>query len=59
MAMGAHPYKVLQLHWHNVDNKPLMEKIGIDHRQKWREFEAEVEKIKDGKMNFMTWDDAK
>jgi len=36
----------------------LMEKIGIDHRQKWSEFEAEVEKIKDGKMNFLTWDDS-
>lgn len=58
MAMGAHPYKVLQLHWHNVDNKPLMEKVGIDHRKKWAEFEAEIEKIKGGKMNFLTWDSA-
>ncbi|MCB0587707.1 MAG: hypothetical protein KDD06_20615 [Phaeodactylibacter sp.] len=59
LAMGAHPYKVLQLHWHNTDNKPFLEKIGIDYEQKWREFEAEVAKIKAGEKEFMTWDDAK
>jgi heterodisulfide reductase subunit B len=59
MAMGAHPYKVLQLHWHNTDNKAFMEKLGIDHRAKWAEFEAEVAKIKDGTNKYMTWEDAK
>lgn len=59
MAMGAHPYKVLQLHWHNTDNKAFMEKLGIDHKQKWAEFEAEVKLIKDGKKQYMTWEDAK
>lgn len=59
LAMGAHPYKVLQLHWHNTDNKPFLEKIGIDHQQKWREFEAEVAKIKSGEKAYMTWEDAK
>jgi heterodisulfide reductase subunit B len=58
LAMGAHPYKVLQLHWHNTDNKPFLEKLGIDHEQKWREFEAEVAKIKAGEKEFMTWEDA-
>jgi len=28
-AMGAHPYKVLQLHCQNTDNKPFVRKIGI------------------------------
>ncbi|MCP3927762.1 MAG: heterodisulfide reductase subunit B [Bacteroidetes bacterium] len=58
LAMGAHPYKVLQLHWHNTNNKPFLEKIGIDQKQKWQEFEMEVEKIKAGKKDFLTWDDA-
>jgi heterodisulfide reductase subunit B len=59
LAMGAHPYKVLQLHWHNTDNKAFLEKLGIDHRAKWAEFEAEVAKIKDGTNEFMTWENAK
>lgn len=58
LAMGAHPYKVLQLHWHNTDNKPFFEKLGIDWQQKWKEFEKEVEKIKKGEKEFMTWEDA-
>ena len=59
LAMGAHPYKVLQLHWHNTDNKRFMEKLGIDVKKKWAEFEAEVQLIKDGKKKYMTWEDAK
>jgi heterodisulfide reductase subunit B len=59
LAMGAHPYKVLQLHWHNTDNKAFLEKLGIDHRAKWAEFQEEVKKIKDGKNEFMSWEDAK
>jgi heterodisulfide reductase subunit B2 len=59
LAMGAHPYKVLQLHWHNTDNKAFLEKLGIDHRAKWAEFEAEIAKIKDGTNEFMSWEDAK
>ena len=59
LAMGAHPYKVLQLHWHNTDNKAFLEKLGIDHRTKWAEFEAEVAKIKDGTNQYMTWENAK
>ena len=59
LAMGAHPYKVLQLHWHNTDNKAFLEKLGIDHKQKWAEFQTEVKKIKDGKNVYMSWEDAK
>ena len=58
LAMGAHPYKVLQLHWHNTDNKPFFEKLGIDWKQKWQEFEEAVEKIKSGKTEYLTWEDA-
>jgi len=58
LAMGAHPYKVLQLHWHNTDNKAFLEKLGIDWKKKWAEFEVEVKNIKDGKKEFLTWEDA-
>ena len=58
LAMGAHPYKVLQLHWHNADNKPFLRKLGFDVEKIWSEFQAEVDKIKSGEKKFMTWEDA-
>ncbi len=58
LAMGAHPYKVLQLHWHNTNNKPFLEKLGIDWKKKWDEFEAECEKIRKGEKAYLTWEDA-
>ncbi len=58
MAMGAHPYKVLQLHWHNADNKPFLRKLGFDVEKLWSEFQSEVDKIKSGEKEFMTWEDA-
>ncbi len=57
LAMGAHPYKVLQLHWHSTDNKPFLEKLGIDHEKAWAEFEAAVEKLKCGDKTYLTWED--
>lgn len=56
LAMGAHPYKVLQLHWHNTDNKPFLRKLGIDVEKVWAEFEVEANKIKSGEQQFLTWD---
>jgi len=58
LAMGAHPYMICQLHWHGVDNKPLMEKMGIDHEAAWTEFEAVAAEIKDGKKDFLSWEDS-
>jgi len=58
LAMGAHPYKVCQLHWHGVDNKPLMEKMGIDHEKAWAEFQVQVDRIKSGEIEFLSWEDA-
>lgn len=58
LAMGAHPYKVLQLHWHNTDNTRFLEKLGIDHRKMWAEFEVEADKIRRGEMKYLTWEDA-
>jgi heterodisulfide reductase subunit B len=58
LAMGAHPYKVCQLHWHGVDMKPLMEKMGIDHEKAWAEFEEVAGRLKENGTEFMTWEDA-
>ncbi len=58
LAMGAHPYKVCQLHWHGVDMRPLLEKMGIDHVKAWAEFEEQTERIKSGEIEYMSWEDA-
>jgi len=58
LAMGAHPYRVCQLHWHAADYKPLLEKMGIDWRERWREFEDDVARLKANPGQFMTWEDA-
>ena len=58
LAMGAHPYKVLQLHWHSTDSKPFLAKLGIDVEKKWHEFETACAELKSGKKQFMTWEDA-
>jgi len=57
LAMGAHPYKICQLHWHGVDMKPLLEKMGIDHAKAWQEFEAVAERVKAGEIDFLSWED--
>lgn len=58
LCMGAHPYRVCQLHWHNTDNHALLEKMGIDWRTKWKEFEADLERLKSGEVQYLNWDDA-
>ena len=58
LAMGAHPYRVCQLHWHNTDNRPLLEKMGIDHEARWKEFEGDLERLKSGEKEFLSWEDA-
>jgi heterodisulfide reductase subunit B2 len=58
LAMGAHPYRVAQLHWHNTEYRPLLEKMGIDWQERWREFEDDLERLKKGDKEFMTWEDA-
>jgi len=57
LAMGAHPYKICQLHWHGVDMKPLLEKMGIDHATAWVEFEAVADRVKAGEIDFLSWED--
>ncbi len=57
LAMGAHPYKVCQLHWHSTDYRPLLEKMGIDWEAAWAEFEADLARLERGDVEFITWDD--
>jgi heterodisulfide reductase subunit B len=49
LACGAHPYKIVQSHWHASPTEQLMEKIGIDWQQKKAEFVAYLEEIKAGR----------
>jgi heterodisulfide reductase subunit B len=57
LALGAHPYRVCQLHWHAADYRPLLEKMGIDWRERWREFEDDLERLKKEPGRVMTWED--
>ncbi|MBI3363087.1 MAG: heterodisulfide reductase subunit B [Chloroflexi bacterium] len=57
LAMGAHPYRVCQLHWHSTDYKPLLEKMGIDHEAAWAEFQEDLKKLKSGEKEYLTWED--
>ena len=45
LAMGAHPYKVCQLHWHSADYRPLLEKMGIDWQAAWAEFQEDLKRL--------------
>ncbi len=58
MAMGAHPFRVLQLHWHSTDWRPLMEKLGIDWQRYWEEFQEDLDAIRRGEKPGLTWEDA-
>ena len=49
LVCGAHPYKIVQLHWHASSNERLMEKLGIDWEAKKAEFEAYLKDVEAGK----------
>jgi heterodisulfide reductase subunit B len=57
LAMGAHPYKVCQLHWHSADYRPLLEKMGIDWQAAWAEFQEDIKRLENGEAEFLTWAD--
>ncbi len=57
LAMGAHPYKVCQLHWHSADYRPMLEKMGIDWELAWAEFQEALKKLDSGEKRFLDWDD--
>jgi len=58
LAMGAHPFRVLQMHWHSTDWRPLLEKLGIDWERYWTEFEEDLAAIERGEKPGLTWHDA-
>lgn len=57
LAMGAHPYKIAQLHWHAVDHRPTLRKMGFDPDKAWAEFQADAERIKSGEIEYLSWSD--
>ena len=46
---GAHPYKIMQSHWHASSTETLMEKLGIDWEKKKAEFEAYLKDVEAGR----------
>ncbi len=49
LVCGAHPYKIVQSHWHASSTETLMEKLGIDWQAKKAEFVAYLDEVKAGK----------
>jgi heterodisulfide reductase subunit B len=56
LALGAHPYRVTQLHWHSTNYRPLLVKMGIDPEAAWAEFQEDLKQIESGAMEYLTWD---
>ena len=49
LVCGAHPYKIVQSHWHASATETLMEKLGIDWRAKKTEFEEYLKEVAAGR----------
>jgi heterodisulfide reductase subunit B len=58
LAMGAHPYRIVQLHWHATDYTLLLEKMGIDWERAWAEFEQDLKRLESGEIEYLSWEDA-
>ena len=50
LTMGAHPYKLAQLHWHASPFEGLLEKMGIDWEKAKAEFEDYLVDVKAGRI---------
>ena len=50
LALGAHPYKLAQLHWHASPFEGLLEKLGIDWQKAKIEFEQYLDEVKAGRI---------
>ncbi len=48
LVCGAHPYKIVQSHWHASSTETLMQKLGIDWQAKKAEFEAYLKVVESG-----------
>jgi len=49
LVCGAHPYKIVQSHWHASGTETLMAKLGIDWRASKAEFEAYLKEVAAGR----------
>lgn len=49
LLLGAHPYKLAQLHWHASPFEQLLEKLGIDWEKAKAEFEAYLTEVAAGR----------
>ena len=49
LVCGAHPYKIVQSHWHASATEGLMEKLGIDWQARKAEFEAYLKDVAAGR----------
>ena len=58
LAMGAHPFRVVQFHWHSTDWRPFLEKLGINWQKYWDEFQDDLDQIRAGTKSGITWQDA-
>lgn len=50
LVLGAHPYKLVQLHWHASPFEVLLEKMGIDAPKKKAEFEDYLKEVEAGRI---------
>ena len=48
LVCGAHPFKIVQSHWHASSTETLMEKLGIDWQAKKKEFEDYLKQVESG-----------
>ncbi|MGB1883932.1 MAG: heterodisulfide reductase-related iron-sulfur binding cluster [Gammaproteobacteria bacterium] len=48
LVCGAHPFRIVQSHWHASAVESLMEKLNIDWRASKADFESYLEEIKTG-----------
>jgi heterodisulfide reductase subunit B len=55
---GAHPFRVVQFHWHSTDWRPLLDKLGVNWQHFWDEFQGDLEAIRSGRKSGITWEDA-
>jgi heterodisulfide reductase subunit B len=56
LALGAHPFRVAQLHWHATDYRPLLAQMGIDAERAWAEFQEDLRRIEAGELPYLTWE---
>lgn len=50
LLCGAHPYKIVQMHWHASPFEDLLEKLSIDWQAAKAEFEGYLEDVAQGKV---------